>query len=95
MGDEHIRPFVVRQRSDGRCVLGETRLWISTVPRTRQVDGFPRDTSTVQLRCDVAPTPRATPRAVHEDVRRRSHSAIFLDQGSDYQTLECQDGAAF
>jgi hypothetical protein len=32
---------------------------------------------------------------VHEDVRRRSHFAIFLDQGSGRQTLECLDGAAF
>ena len=95
VGDEHVWSFVVGQRGYGRCVLGETRRWNGTISRTRQVDGFPRDPSSVQLRGDVAPTPRATPRAVHEDVRRRSHGAIFLDQGSDDQTLECLDGAAF
>jgi|SRR5665213_866589 len=95
VGDEHIRSFVIRQCRDGRRILGESRRWIGTNPRTWQVDGFPHDASLVQLRGDVAPTPRATPRAVHEDVRRRSHSAIFLDQGSDYQTLECLDGEAF
>jgi len=95
VGDEHVRDVVVGQRRHGRCVLGETRLWIGTVPRTWQVDGFPRDASTIEFCGDVAPAPRAAPRAVYEDVRRRGHDAIFLDQGSDCQTLECLDGAAF
>ena len=95
VGDEHVRALIDGQRRHGRGVLGETRRWIGTVPRTRQVNGFPRDASTIEFCGDVAPAPRAAPCAVYEDVRRRSHGAIFLDQGSECQTLECLDGAAF
>lgn len=95
VGDEHVRAVMACQCGDSGSIFNKTRRWIGAISRTRQVDGFPRDPSPVQLRGDVAPTPRATPRAVHEDVRRRSHGAIFLDQGSDDQTLECLDGAAF
>jgi len=95
MGDQHVRAVVVGQGGDRFRILGQTRLRTGIVPRTRQVDGPPRDSSLVQLNSDVAPAPRATPRAVHENVRRRTHVVIFPDGRSDCQTVECRDGAAF
>jgi hypothetical protein len=95
MGDEDTRSDTLGQRCDGRGIVSETCRWISADAGTRQVDGPPRDTTAIELRPDVAPTPRSTPGTVHEYVRRRSHTDIFLDQRSEDQLLEWIDGAAF
>src|ERR1039458_3987602 len=85
MGDENIRSDSVCQRSDSGGVFGEAGCRAGAVPRARKVDGPPRDATAIQFNADVAPTPRATPRAVHEDVRGRTHCAIFHDEGSRRQ----------
>jgi hypothetical protein len=95
MGDEDTRSDTLGQRCDGPGILSESRRRIGVDPRTGQVDGPPRDTTAIELGPDVAPAPRSAPRAVHEYVRRRSHTDIFLDQRSEGQLLEWIDGAAF